>query len=626
LKINYSSNENKSPYRKLFPVAPDAVRLKDHFWAPRIRLLSERTLLTQYQQLEITGRISNFERVVKDLSEPFRGLYFNESDVYKWLEAAAYSLAQFPNEYLKKLVVELVNKIIAIQQPDGYLNAYFVGEKAHLRWTDLQDKHELYCAGHLIEAAIAVHRSIGDDTLLAAAIRYANLIVDTFGVSGKIPHGAPGHPEIELALVALFRYTGDKQYLTQALRFIDNRGYGHLGYGEYYQDHKPVRELQRMYGHAVRAVYLNAGVADVFSETGDKSLLKALEVMWQHMTNYQMYVTGGIGSRDDGEAFGADYELPDAEAYAETCAAIGKIFWDWRMLLITGDAKYADDLEITLFNAMLAGIGLDGASYHYSNPLASDCMHRRQPWFAISCCPPNIARVLASLPGYLYTTSEEGLWIHLYAESACNARLPDGTKVQFEQTSSYPWDGQIRLKITNSADFALFLRIPAWCNSGASLSINGEMWAAPFVSQSYVRVYRQWQSGDVVELNLPMPVQQMIANPNIQHLMNRVALTSGPIVFCLEHIDEFMPKADNFVLSPRSSLNVKYAGKELGNVKMIEVQGIKGAELSPGETAPLYERKFSDQIVEKNVNMLAIPYFAWGNRDYGNMQVWLRRS
>jgi DUF1680 family protein len=626
LKTNYRYKKNKSPYQKLIPVKPDSVQLKDKFWAPRIKLLSERTLLTQYQQLEITGRIANLERVVKDLSEPFHGLYFNESDVYKWLEAVAYSLAQFPNEDLKKLLGEVVNKIIAIQQPDGYLNAYFVGENESLRWTDLKDKHELYCAGHLIEAAIAIHRSTGDDKLLTAATRYANLIVETFGASGKFPNGTPGHPEIELALVALFRYTGENKYLAQALRFIDNRGHGHLGYGEYYQDHKPVRALQRMHGHAVRAVYLNAGIADVFLETGDKRLLNALEVMWHHMTNYQMYVTGGIGSRDDGEAFGADYELPDAEAYAETCAAIGKIFWDWRMLLITGDAKYADDLELTLFNAMLAGIGLDGVSYFYSNPLASDCMHRRQPWFAISCCPPNVARVLASLPGYLYTTSEEGLWVNLYAESTCDANLPDGTKVQFELSSSYPWDGHIRLKITDSAAFALFLRIPGWCHPDASLSINGEVWKDQLVPQSYVKVDRHWQFGDVVELNLPMPVQPLVANPNIKHLANRVALTSGPIVFCLEHIDEFMPEADNFVLSPKSSFNFKYAGKELGHVKMIEVQGTRRINQPLTKNAALYEPIHPDQISEESTSMLAIPYYAWGNRDYGDMQVWIRQS
>lgn len=611
---------------KLTPISFDLIKLRDNFWAPRQKLLNEKTLFSQYMQLEISGRIFNFNRVNGDLSEPFRGLYFNESDVYKWIEASAYSLYNHPNEKILNLVNELIKKIVSIQQLDGYINTYFVGEKAHLRWSDLRDKHELYCAGHLIQAAIAVHRYLGTNELLTAANRFADLIVNTFGESGFLPNGVPGHPEIEMALIDLYRHTGEEKYLNQALRFINNRGHAHIGGGEYYLDHKPVRELSRMYGHAVRAVYLNSAIADLYLETGDKSLLYCLEKMWNHLVNYQMYITGGIGSRHEGEAFGDDYELPDQDAYAETCAAIGKIIWDWRMLLISGDAKYADDLETTLFNAMLVGIGLDGESYHYSNPLESDYMYRRQPWFAVSCCPPNIARILASVSGFFYSISEEGIWVNLYGNNSCDCELPNGTGIHLKQDSNYPWEGHVRLQINSDETFAIFLRIPGWCTSGATLTINGEIWTGQILPQSYLRIMKKWHIGDEIELDLPMQVRQIIANPKIEHLKNKIALTNGPIVYCFESVDQFTPGINNIILVPEPEFAIEYAGKELGFVKKIKMQGLLKEGPRFERKTYLYSEENQNHRLKQTITVTAVPYFAWGNREYGNMQVWIRKS
>src|SRR5918994_2723190 len=444
---------SKSRYSRLRPLPLSDVLLLDGFLEPRRRVNHETTLPSQYDLLEQTGRLDNFRRVAGKIDAPFSGVYFNDSDVYKWLEAAAWTLASDPDPNLERMVNAAIGEIEDAQRPDGYLNTYFSFEKASERWTDLTHKHELYCAGHLIQAAVAHHRATGSERLLTVACRFADHICDTFGPEEEGKRlGTDGHEEIEMALVELYRDTGDRKYLDQAKFFVDMRGHGLVSGKEYHQDHKPFRELREIVGHAVRAMYLNCAGADLYAETGEPALLAALEGLWQNMTTRRMYVNGAIGSRFDYEAFGKDYELPNERAYAESCAAIGSVMWNWRMLSLEGDVRYADLMEHTLYNAVLPGISLDGEHYFYENPLADDGSHRRQPWFYCACCPPNIARLLASLPGYFYSTSSEGLWVHLYAEGEADIRFDENHSVRLRQRTRYPWDGEVTIEIAGEGE------------------------------------------------------------------------------------------------------------------------------------------------------------------------------
>jgi DUF1680 family protein len=399
----------------LRPVPIDAVTIEDAFWAPRRRQNRERTLPSQHRQLWETGRIANLLRVAGKHDGPFTGRYFNDSDVYKWLEAASWSLATDPDPELERQVDEAIAIVAAAQQSDGYLNSYFALERADQRWTDF-DLHEMYCAGHLFQAAVAHHRATGSTSLLDVATRLADYLDATFGpVEEGKRIGTDGHPEVEMGLVELARETGERRYLDLAQFLVDVRGHGFLGdaydrFGtKYHQDHQPFRELDEIVGHAVRATYLNAGVADIYAETGEAALGAALDRLWWSMTGRKMYISGGVGSRYFGESFGEDLELPNRQAYTETCAAIGSIMWNWRMLLIGGEARFADVIEWQLYNAMLSGVSLDGETYFYQNPLADEGNHRRQPWFRTACCPPNVARTLASLTGYLYGVSDAAM-------------------------------------------------------------------------------------------------------------------------------------------------------------------------------------------------------------------------
>src|SRR4051794_30672200 len=429
-----------SPYAKLRPLPTTAVTFRDGFWERRRNAVREVMLPAQYEKLETTGRLANFRRTASGEDGGFEGLYFNDTDVYKWLEAAAWVLAIDDDPALDELADKVIAEVAAAQQPDGYLDNFYSLGGLEKKWTELVRTHELYCAGHLIQAAVAHHRATGKTNLLDIARRFADNICDTLGPaeSGRKP-GTDGHEIIEMAMVELARDTGDQRYFDQAKYFLDARGHGLAGGDEYHQDHKPFREQDAIVGHAVRAVYLNAGAADIYAETGDATILSALEHLWQSMTTKRMYISGGIGSRYEGEAFGKDYELPNARSYNETCAAIGSVMWNWRMLLLTGDAKYADLMEHTLYNAVISGISIDNRTYLYENPLADDGSKRREEWFYCSCCPPNVARTFASLPGYFATTSDEGIWVHLYGESETEVELSDGKTVRLSQHTRYPW-------------------------------------------------------------------------------------------------------------------------------------------------------------------------------------------
>ena len=466
------------------------------------------------------------------------------------------------------------------QRSDGYLDTYFEIERADERWTDF-DLHEMYCAGHLFQAAVAHHRATGKRSLLDVAVRFADHIDATFGppeLGKRI--GTDGHPEVEMGLIELARTTGDARYIELTKFLVDVRGHGYLGnaydrYGrEYHQDHQPFRELNEIVGHAVRSVYLNAGVADLYAETGETALLDALHRLWESMTTRKMYITGGIGSRWFGEAFGPDYELPNALAYTETCAAIGSIMWNWRMFLIEGEAKYADLIERTLYNAVLPGVSLDGETYFYQNPLADEGGHRRQPWFTTACCPPNVARLLASLPGYFYSLKDDEIWVNLYAESAATIHLPDGRTVKLRQSTRYPWEGEIAIEVGGEGEFAIRLRIPEWCESGATLTVNGASVGTPAAPGSYAAVRRTWQAGDLVRLSLPMPVRRLHCHPRVTENAGHLALMRGPLVYCLEQVDH--PGADihDIALPDEAPFRTDWEPDLLGGVVTLTAEAV----------------------------------------------------
>jgi uncharacterized protein len=616
----------------------DAVRLSDDFWEPRRRVNRDVTLLSQFAHLEQTGRLDNFRRAAGKIDVPFRGVYFNDSDVYKWLEAASWSLATDPDAELERMVDVAITEVADAQRPDGYLNTYFTFQRADERWTDLTHKHELYCAGHLIQAAVAHFAATGSESLLEVAVRFADHICDIFGPEeeGKRP-AVDGHEEIEMAMVELARRTGESKYLEQARFFVDARGYGLLGgrayhteHGlaggrEYHQDHKPFREMDEVVGHAVRALYLNAGAADLYAETGDAELLAALERLWRNMTTKRMYVSGGLGSRYEDEAFGGDYELPNERAYTETCAAIASVMWNWRMLIISGDARYADLMEHTLYNAVLPGLSLDGRHYFYQNPLADDGTHRRQPWFGCACCPPNVARLLASLPAYFYSVSEDAVWVHLYAEGAATVDLDGGRTVRLTQRTGYPWDGEVQISVEGEGDFTLLLRVPSWCELGCILTVNGEAIDASTAPGSYAEIRRTWRVNDTVHLSFPMPVRMVGCHPYVAENAGRVARMRGPLLYCVEQTDNPGLDPRDLILPAAPEPSASFDPELLDGVVALTIPAEILAPDDAWETR-LY-RTVPDDPDNRRAEaseVTAVPYYAWANREPGAMRVWLR--
>lgn len=613
------TDTSRSQYACLRPAPLTQVTLDDGFWSPRLQINREITLPTQYHHLEQTGRIDNFRRAAGKQAGPFRGYFFNDSDVYKWVEAVAWTLAARPDPALEQMIDTVITEIAAAQQPDGYLNTYFTFERAAERWSNLRDMHELYCAGHLIQAAIAHYRSTGSRRLLDVARRLANHICAVFDERPA----TCGHPQIEMALVELTRVTANAQYLEQARRFLDARGHGLIGGSVYHLDHQPFCRLEQLAGHAVRAMYLCAGAADIYAETGDTALRDTLERLWRAMTACQMYLTGGVGARHEGESCGAAYELPNARAYAETCAAIGNVFWNWRMLALDGDARYADVMELALYNGVLAGVSLDGQAYFYENPLAGDGTQRRQPWFECACCPPNIARLLAALPGYLYSVSDQGVWVHLYAAGAVSLDLPDGQTARLRLHTRYPWDGEITIEVEGQGSWGLFLRIPGWCEGSALLEINGRLFEGELVPGAYVQVRRNWRHGDYIRLVLPMPVRRIQCHPYVTENVGRIALMRGPLVYCVEQVDHPAVDVRDLVLLPEDVLSPQFAPGLLGGVVILRGQA-HSAPPDDGWAGRLYRTALpSTRRPGQSVELTAIPYYAWANRAPGAMQVWL---
>jgi len=528
------------------------------------------------------------------------------------------------------VVDDLIQEIASAQSPNGYLNTYFTFEREAERWTDLTNKHEMYCAGHFIQAAVAHYRATGKRAALEVAIRLADHLCATFGPRARL--GTDGHQEIELALVELYRATGDRRYLDQAVFFLDMRGRTPpvVGGLPYHQDHLPVRHQREVVGHAVRATYLAIGMADAFAETGDSGLWEAVQAQWQSAFERKAYVTGGLGAHWQGEAFGADYELPNERAYAETCAAIGGFMWNWRMLLITGEPRFADWMETALYNGILCGLSLDGRTYFYQNPLADNEAHRRQTWYGTACCPPNIARLLLALPGYLYSMSPDALWVHHYAPGELRFSGEHSSGVLNVKTD-YPWDGRISLTLASylgaGGEPTLYVRIPGWCTD-PRVSVNGAalVGAEP---GTYVAIRREWKVGDVVEIDLPMAVRHVRSHPRVAPNHGRVALARGPLVYCVEGVDHPGVDLRDVCVPTATDFQAERQPDLLGGVHI--VRGLAYARTPVEWEGQLYAggrpNRYGDEVLlERALALAAVPYYAWANREAGQMQVWIREE
>jgi DUF1680 family protein len=601
----------EKPAANLTAVPFQDVKITDGFWGQRIETNRTVTVEANLHQCEVTGRIKNLAVAGKLEPGRFQGQRYNDSDVFKVIEGIAYTLANHRDADLEKRTDAIITKIAAAQQPDGYVNSYYTLVKPRERWQNIQHGHELYSAGHLIEAAVAYHQATGKRTLLDVAVKLADHICSVFGPGQR--QDTCGHEEIELALVKLYHATGDKRYLDQARFFIDVRGRADLRrlFGEYAQDHKPVREQTEVVGHAVRAMYLYCGMADVVALTGDQGLRTALERIWHDVVDRKMYITGGIGPSARNEGFTVPYDLPNDTAYAETCAAVGMALWNHRMFLMDGDGKYADILEREVYNGLLSGVSLSGDRFFYVNPLGSKGKHHRVPWFDTSCCPTNIVRYIPAMGERVYAHRGNSLWAVLYLTNTARVRLDGGT-VNLVQETDYPWreDVKITLQPEKPFVFDLKLRIPGWCQQAPSLKVNGQALADLRPAKGYVTVRRTWQSGDVVELHLPMPVERVYADPRVKADVGRVALMRGPVVYCPEGVD-CGGQVRNLVVPRDAKLTAAFEKDLLGGVVVVR-----------GEALAV-TRGPAEKLVTRPVALQAVPYCDWDNRQPGPMVVWL---
>jgi uncharacterized protein len=629
--------------RQLEPVPHTRVQFEDKFWAPRLDTNRTVTIPHIFRQCEATDRISAFDlKFQRSLPAPIV-LIFGDSDVAKWVEAASLSLATHPDPGLASLVDQVANRIIHAQQEDGYLNTHFTVADPQMRWKNLRDWHELYCAGHLMEAAVAHHQATGDPKLLEALARYADHIDRTFGREPGKKRGYCGHPEIELALVKLYHATNNPRYLELAAYFIDERGtqphyydleardrgedpanYWFKNY-EYCQAHLPLREQTKVVGHAVRAMYLLSAVADIAHEKNDFTLLETCERLWDNLVTKRMYLTGAIGPSHHNEGFTKDYDLPDETAYAETCATIGLIQWNHRMLQFSGESKYADVIERGLYNGFLSSISLTGDSFFYENPLASAGNRQRQQWFNCPCCPPNVARTLANLGQYFYSTGAKSVWVHLYAQSAASLNV-DGHELRLRQITNYPWDGEVKFEISMNRPhtFTLLLRVPDWCDKW-QVAIDDLPAQNKPTKNGYLRIERTWQDGDTLTYSMQMPVQAIWAHPAARDLQGKMAMQRGPIVYCIEGADHPGIPLDHMIVNSgqisAGQFQVEHQDHLLGGISIL-----RGAATMMDEsewTGKLYRHT---RPSSRPIEITAIPYYAWSNREPGEMRVWIQST
>jgi len=629
---------------KLEAVPFTRVQLADAFWAPRVATNRSVTLPMEYRQCQETGRIDAWTWKKGQPNQPH---IFWDSDVAKWIEAAAYSLATHPDKALETKIDAVVEQMAAAQGKDGYLNSHYLRVEPDKRWTNLRDCHELYCAGHLMEGAVAYYQATGKRTFLDVMCRYADHIGRVFGPKKGQKRGYCGHPEVELALMKLHHATGNRRYLDLAAYFVDERGRQPHYFdkeakarGEdikparprdysYFQAHRPLREQTEVVGHAVRALYIYCGMADVAAATGDRSLVTALKRLWANVTARRMHVTGGLGPTCRNEGFTFDYDLPNENAYDETCANIALVFWAHRMLHMDPDGRYADVMELALYNSVISGISWGGDHFFYANPLAAhpgvdphgsihgaDYHYRRSAWFGCACCPPNIARLLASLGGYIYSQGRGEARVNLYVTGQGELDV-DGQRVVLRQKTTYPWDGNVTLTVEPAAPatFAVALRIPGWCR-GARLKVNGRSFPVR-TDKGYVRLVRRWTAGDRIALTMPMPVERIEANPQVRQDAGRVALQRGPVVYCLEEVDSGR-NLNDLVLPRSAKLTAKFEPALLGGV--VVVRGKALCRDPKGWAGRLYGAAATPRRL---VAIKAVPYAVWANRQPGEMLVWL---
>jgi hypothetical protein len=647
-------DQTKKDY-PLQPVPFTRVAVTDAFWLPRIETNRTVTIPFILKKNEETGRIDNFAIAGGLMQGKYRGERYNDTDVYKWIEGASYSLQVHPDPELDKYLDGVIVKIAAAQEPDGYLFTARTADPAHPqpgigleRWVEENVSHELYNAGHLYEAAVAHFQATGKRALLDVAIKNADLVANVFGPDKR--HGFPGHQEIELALVKLYRVTGNENYLNLAKYFLDQRGhdvkltqyppgnrFAIYNDAEQIQAHKPIFEQDEAVGHAVRAAYMFTGMADVAALTGDLKYFDAVQRLWENVVNKKMYLTGGIGARHDRERFGTNYELPNLTGYAETCASIGMAFWNYRMFLLTGEAKYLDVMERVIYNGVISGVSLEGQAFFYANPLESDGKFKfnegqlgRAPYFGTACCPGNISRFIPSVPGYVYAVKDDALYVNLFVGNTARIALKSQA-VNIKQETRYPWDGAVKITVEpeKAGEFSINVRIPGWAQNRpvpgdlykyidrsaekTVLKVNGSP-AALNMDKGFARIRRNWKKGDTIDLVLPMPVRRAVAQAMVKDDTGKVALERGPLVYCAEWLDNG-GEVLNLVLADDAQLKPEFQADMLKGIVVLKGKALAVTKNADGSIADKKEQDF-----------LAIPYYAWAHRGPGEMAVWLIRN
>ena len=615
------------------PVPFTSVKVTDNFWGQRLQASREVTIPLAFSKCEETGRYENFVKAAHP-SDTYKveGFSFDDTDVYKTIEGASYSLQTYPDKKLQKYIDSVLVIVAGAQEPDGYLYTARTMNPKHPhnwagkeRWVAVENlSHEFYNLGHMIEGAVAHYQATGKRNFLDIAIKYADCVCREIGNGPQQKKYVPGHQIAEMALVKLYMVTGDKKYLDQAKFFLDTRGYTSRK-DTYSQAHKPVVEQDEAVGHAVRAVYMYSGMADVAAITGDSSYIKAIDKIWDNIVSKKIYITGGIGAHHAGEAFGNNYELPNLSAYCETCAAIGNVYMNYRLFLLHGDAKYFDVLERTLYNGLISGVSLDGGSFFYPNPLSSNGQYSRKPWFGCACCPSNVSRFIPSLPGYVYAVKNDQVYVNLYLSNKAELKV-DKKKILLEQETGYPWNGDIRLKITQgNQDFTMKLRIPGWVRGNVlpgdlysyadnqkpayQVSVNGQTVESD-VNDGYLSIARKWKKGDVVEVHFDMIPRIVKANPKVEADHGRVAVERGPIVYCAEWPDNRF-NVHSILLNQHPQFKVTDKPELLYGIRQITTDA----------QALSYDK--AGKLVTKDVELTLIPYYAWAHRGEGDMEVWL---
>ena len=632
---------SKSPFAKLKTVPVRAVVIQDGFWSQRRKTNLVSSIPSMHDELLAHGRMDNFLRLSGKSAEPQKGPVYSDSDIYKWTEAVAFALQTQAQPQLRQTTGAMIRDVVAIQEPSGYLNTYYVDDRKSKRMEyDTQTTgHELYNIGHMLQGAIAYYRATGDRTLLDAGIRFVDeFLLPNYGPGENQKAIVAGHPEIEMALVELYRTTGKHEYLDLA---------GYILHGD---ERVPLRKQQIVYmfcgipftnrtkleGHAVRAMYACCGATDYYLETGDPSYWKTVNALWQDLAAHQLYVTGGVGARESGEAFGDAYELPNARAYGESCAAIGNMMWNWRMLAASGEARFTDVIERALYNGINSGMSLDGKTYCYRNPLAFDPSgdssdrhapegNIRNPWYDTTCCPPNLERTFASLPGYFYSTSSDGVYVHLYDNSEMNWHLHDGIRLSIRQKTNYPWNGEVEITVApiSPSEFTVYVRIPGW-SAKNEVKVNGAEVSGAQPGE-YLAIRRHWSASDTIQLGFDMTPHLLKANPAVNEDRGRVAFQRGPLIFCMEHLDQSNqePSIDltSYTVKLDGNTAAHFEPNLLDGVIVLSHPGY--INRSPADLGLYYsaDEKVNSRQVATTLKL--IPYYAWSNRHLSSMQVWI---